>query len=132
VNVGRELDETTREGWLNWLAARSGEDRGVTGFDVVGWPAATWVLHSIYEDPTDPGVATHDDVRRAQLASGFESPLVVGSFNLDDVSTVIGSSLGMSERPEPHWTRLRWQDLAARLGVDFASQAYPPGLRSFP
>ncbi len=104
----------------------------MTGFDAVGWEAATWVLHSIYEDVAIDGGATHDDVRREAVARGSESPLIIGSVNLDEQSTVIGNSLGMSEPPIEKCVRLRWRDLAARLSITFDVNEVPPCFRWFP
>ena len=38
----------------------------------------------------------------------------------------------MSERRAGDWTRLRWHDLAAQLGIGFADNEVPPCFRWFP
>ena len=125
------MDEIVQNQWLGWLAEITDRD-GIAGFDAAGWPAATWVLHSIYEDRADTSEATHDDVRQARLAAGLDTPMMIGDVNLDEQTTVIGGSLGMSERPEGAWTRLRWHELAARLAIDFSDKEVPPCFRWFP
>lgn len=129
--AGRELDESEQRLWLDWLADRSDDD-GIAGFDASGWPASTWVLHSMTEDLASASEATWDDVRRERLAAGLEAPLIVGSINLEEQSTVIGGSLGMSEQSPGQRARLRWHDLAARLNVDFETNDRPPSFRWFP
>ncbi len=42
LEAWREIDETARQQWLDWLTESAGGD-GVPGFDASGWPAATWV-----------------------------------------------------------------------------------------
>jgi hypothetical protein len=128
---GCDVGEIAKREWLDWLAERT-EGDGIAGYDAVGWPAATWVLHAMYEDLGVTSEATHDEVRHARLAAGLERPLIVGSVNLDEESTVIGGSLGMSEPPGAGWARLRWHDLATRLAVDFVDKDVPPCSRWFP
>lgn len=86
----------------------------------------------IYEDQAVISEATHDDFRHARLAAGLDTPIMIGSVNLDSETTVIGGSLGMSEPPGGNWARLRWHELAARLAIDFAANHVPPCLRWFP
>jgi hypothetical protein len=131
VATERVMDESAQRHWLDWLAERTDGD-GIAGFDPTGWPAATWVLHSIYEHSGIPTEATYDDVRRARLAAGLDTPLIIGSVNLDEQTTVIGGSLGMSEAPEGDRTRLRWHELATRLGIDLDDNEVPPCFRWFP
>ena len=127
--MGEEIDNRT-EAWLTWLADRSAGD-GYTGYDAVGWEASTWVLHSIYEVPgSDPNI-THDDLHRQAVENGRTPPAVVGSINLDKVSTVVGNSLGMTV-VQPGWARLRWSALAERLSVDVGKSDRPPCHRWLP
>ncbi len=129
--VGRQLDEDEQRFWLDWLAERT-EDDGIAGFDASGWPASTWVLHAITEDLASASEATWDDIRRERLAAGLEAPLIVGSVNLDEQSTVVGGSLGMSERSPGQRVRLRWHELAARLNLDLEVSNRPPSSNWFP
>lgn len=132
VAVGRELAEPEKRLWLDWLAGRSHED-GIAGFDVAGWPAATWVLHAMYEDQSSSSDATWDDVRRERLAAGLDAPHTVGSFDLDEHTTVIGGSLGMSAAGAPGGrSRVRWREMAARLSIDLEANDRPPSFRWFP
>lgn len=129
--VGRTLEVAEQEQWLDWLGTRSSDD-GVTGFDAGGWPDAVWVLHSIYEDPRSTSDATWDDARHARLDAGLDSPLVIGSVSLDECSTVIGGSLGMSDPHGAGQSRVRWRELAERFSIDFDSFQFPPCFRWFP
>ena len=72
---------------LAWLQSADGEDQ-VAGYDLQQWPAATWVLHSMYENASLRGLGTHDEVRRRRLESGDVAPLIVGDVNLDESTTV--------------------------------------------
>jgi hypothetical protein len=126
------LDSGTVESTVAWLTSVS-DSEAYTGYDAVAWETATWVLHSMYEDPSAEYELTHDDLRRQRIAAGLESPLIVGGVNLDDTTTVIGNVLGMSERPQGvDVVRLRWSDLADRLGLDLDDNEVPPCFRWFP
>jgi hypothetical protein len=108
---------------LAWLEERGGY--GLTGYDAGGWDACTWVLHAMYENPSLPSEVTHDDLRRC----GLIPPLIIGDVNVDeaDGTTVTGTPLGYVVHPGVEWRRLRWSELAARLGVSFGTQQeWPP------
>jgi len=81
-----------------WLEARlPAGSNGFTGYDVPGWEARVWILHSMYENARLPADITHDDVHRAGLASGGIEPVIIGDFNLEEMgATVSGSALGRS------------------------------------
>lgn len=115
---------------LDWLRAQA-RQAGV-GFDPVGWGAHTWILHAMYERADLPGGLTHDDVRRIEVAAGADEPRIVGDVNLEDVGVVVGSPLGRSGHPGAGWARLRWDELAARLGVGIFDDWHLPCSRSFP
>jgi hypothetical protein len=123
-------DERQREA-VAWLSERSEHDYS-SGFDRAGWPETTWVLHSIYEDPSAGYEATHDDLRRQRVAAGLEEPIIVNGVNLDEKTTLVGNSLGISGPVGVECVRLRWRELAARLSIDFDDNEWPPGFRWFP
>jgi len=50
----------------------------MAGYDAAGWPASTWVLHAMYENPDLRGFGTHDDLQRRRLESGDAAPLTIG------------------------------------------------------
>ncbi|MGE7388990.1 hypothetical protein ACQKM2_26285 [Streptomyces sp. NPDC004126] len=91
------------EGSTAWLAELC-EDDGLTGFTPPGLPDAAWVFHSMYEHEQGP----------AEVPEGA------------------GDGLGRAEHPGPGWRRLRWAELARRLGDPVATPALPPCFRSFP
>ena len=101
-----------------WLGAD-----GATGFDPDGWEASIWMAHSIFELPGVDVSYTHDDAHKADIAAGVSEPLIVGSINLDDVSIVTGGGLGYAERPPQEWVRIRWSELAVRLGVSLRAKS---------
>ncbi len=113
-----------------WLGGKDA-DPG-TGFDPQGWEASIWIAHSMYElSGLDVGY-THDDKRRANVASGLAEPALIGDFNFDDVGTVTGSGLGFAERPMKDWVRVRWAEMAQRLGTSLDGQEFPPCFKWFP
>ena len=125
------LDEETKRELFAWLSERT-DPNLVTGFDAAGWPKTTWVLHSIYEDPSAGYEATHDDLRRQRVAAGLEDPTIINGVNVDDRATMVGNSLGMSGPVGVECVRVRWRELAERLSVDFNDKNVPPCLRWFP
>lgn len=125
------IDSERKASWRSWLVDLSSGDDGVTGFDSVGWEASTWVLHFMYAAPERDGGLTHDDVHRAALRRGLVAPLIVGTMNIDEVSTVVGNSLGMST-PSPGGLRLLWRALAERLSISLGASEFPPCFRWFP
>lgn len=129
--VSKAIDSEGKASWRSWLVELSSGDEGVTGFDAAGWEASTWVLNFMYEAPDRDGGLTHDDVHRDAVRRGIAAPLIVGSVNLDEVSTVVGNSLGMST-PDPGWFRLRWRALAERLSISLNENEFPPCFKWFP
>jgi hypothetical protein len=79
---------------------------GLTGYDVEGWDANVWILHAIFETDDLPDGLTHEDIRRIE---GTDAP----------------QASGRARWPELRWSRIQWQDLAARLNVDLFTSAYP-------
>jgi hypothetical protein len=126
------LDASNIADTVSWLRSVARGDT-IAGYDAAGWEATSWVLHAMYEDPIAESQATHDDLRKQRIAAGLETPAVVDSLNFDDVSTVVGNSIGMTrESPGVDVVRLRWRDLANRLGVDLDGNEFPPCYRWFP
>ena len=104
----------------------------VTGFDPEGWEASIWIAHAMYELPGMDVDYTHDDAHKARLATGIEEPTIIGSVNLDEVFTVTGGQLGLVGRPSEGWVRIRWSELAARMGTSMDDQEFPPCFKWFP
>jgi hypothetical protein len=86
----------------------------------------------MYEDTRSRSETTWGDVRRQRLAAGLDAPQVIGSLNLDECSTVIGGSLGMSDSHGGGRSRVRWRELATRLSIDLGTNEVPPCFRWFP
>ena len=128
--VERVADPTNA---LAWLRERSVDD-GLTGYDAGGWPASAWVLHAMYENESLPANVTHDDLRKR----GLIPPLIIGDVNLDEGTTVTGTPLGYVIRPGTQWRRLRWSEMASRLGAEVElDHEFPPSqswlpIASFP
>lgn len=57
---------------------------------------------------------------------------MVNGVNLDEVGVLVGSRLGRSENPGAGWNRVRWSDLAQRLGIGIFDDWHYPCVRSFP
>lgn len=115
----------------NWLAAEE-PGGGWTGYPVGNHPDAVWVLHAMFETDSMPTSLTHDDVRHILLDAGLEQPHVVGDLNLDEVSVTTGGGLGRSQHPGPGHRRLRWSELAARLGEPLVPVGLSPCFKCLP
>jgi hypothetical protein len=127
-NVWTPLDLDAETAWL-----REGSDEGYScGFDVSGWEATIWILHSMYESPALQSNLSHDDVHRSGVDAGLIEPSVIGDCNLNERTVLTGGGLGYSEHPGPGWSRLRWAELADRLDLAFDGQEYAPCFRWFP
>lgn len=97
---------------VDWLAAA--DPHGSLGYAPLGWPAETWVLHRMWEEPVlDPfGARTLEERWRA------EHPGETG------IGTLSYAFAPFTELPPPEWPRLRWADLAARLGEPLTGGSY--------
>ncbi|MCP3877319.1 MAG: hypothetical protein GY701_02830 [Sulfitobacter sp.] len=126
--VWQPLDFNEETAWLGGAASGG----AVTGFDQDGWEASVWIAHAMFELPGMDVDYTHDDAHRARLAAGVEQPHIIGEVNLDDVSTVTGGQLGLVGRPSTEWVRVRWAELAVRLGASLDDQEFPPCFEWFP
>jgi hypothetical protein len=116
---------------MRWLADRPPEE-ATTGYDPAGWPASTWVLHAMYENPDLVGFGTHDDLHRRRLESGDVGPVIIGDVDLDSVGTVTGTSLGFVVHPGRPWRRITWEQYLARFPDFTGNREYPPCHRWFP
>ncbi|MGD9695691.1 MAG: hypothetical protein AB7V42_08535 [Thermoleophilia bacterium] len=113
----KRLDDAS--GQLDWLPDPEGEGP-VTGYDAVGWPASTWILHAMYEAPGRVGLGTHDDVHRNAIAAGEIAPTIIEGVDLDGLGTLTGIPLGFVLRPDPPWVRVRWADYLRRFPYRFS------------
>jgi hypothetical protein len=117
---------------LSWLAHRP-DVEAVTGYDAEGWESSTWLLHAMFENPSLPTEVTHHELRQSHIAQGLIEPLIIGEVNLDEKSTVTGTTLGFVVHPGSPWQRLWWSDYVDRTGLALsAAQPVPPGHRWFP
>jgi hypothetical protein len=108
-----------------------------TGHEVEGWEASAWILHAMYENDELPAGLTHDDVDRIERAAteGAEElkekdPRRIDS--LADLGILVGSPGGATTSPGDGWERLRWTELAARLGLELFANQSLPGQDAFP
>src|SRR4051794_21396973 len=108
----QRLDDTSD--LLAWLDTRPRHE-AITGFNATGWPASTWILHAMYENPDLTGLGTYDDVHRRRLAAGDVAPLSIGGIDVDVATTVTGTPLGFVARPAAPWVRLAWTEYVHRF-----------------
>lgn len=117
---------------LSWLLALD-PGGAMTGFDASGWPASTWLLHAMYEDPAGPVDLTHDDALQAGVRAGTVPPEMIGGIDLNDVGVDTGVPLGYVARPAGHYRRLLWSERARRGDYPLAvNPTVPPCFRWFP
>lgn len=119
---------------LAWVreSATEATQSGVTGFEVDGWEARTWVLHAMYEYEGESPEISANEARQLGIESGDVEPLVINGVNLDEKAVVTGVQLGRTEPPGPEWKRLRWSDLASRVAAPLAESGVPPCFKWFP
>jgi hypothetical protein len=121
-----------------WLAELDPDS--VTGFDIErGKPGSLWILNAMYEQMESAGIETHDERHKRMLASGEVEPWRVGDWVETDAPgmRVPGGDLGWVEDPGPGWRRLRWHELAERIGdpvvpMDMKPEYRYPSLQVFP
>lgn len=116
---------------LAWLVSRS-DEVSFTGCDASGWEDSTWVLHAFYELPFNAALPTHDELRKARVASGEEEQLIIGGVNLDDLTTSTGGGLGYQRRPAAEWQRRTWSEMMACFPQDWPAGGPAPCFRWFP
>lgn len=125
----RRVEDPTEQ--VRWLVRSAGEEQ-VTGYDLDEWPASTWILHAMYENPALDGLGTHDEWHQRRLDAGDIAPLIIGDVNLDEGTTVTGTSLGFVVRPGQEWRRISWVEYIDRSGGEGGRCGYPPCHRWFP
>ncbi|HEU5128419.1 MAG TPA: hypothetical protein VFU12_10560 [Glycomyces sp.] len=119
-------------GALDWVRQVAGDGDEVIGFDL-GLPTeSVWILHAMYERVEGDLGLSHDEVHNIELAAGTRERAVVGGADLDDKAWVPGGSLGWTTDPGPGWRRLRWSELAARLGEPMLLPGCGPFYGCFP
>ncbi|MEY2242171.1 hypothetical protein AB8A21_04325 [Streptomyces sp. BF23-18] len=106
--------------WLRDLTA----DDGLTGFMPPALPDAAWVLHSMYEHELGPSGMSFGEYHRATLMG--EHDIIPG---LDPADVLDGFP---GELPGPRWRRLRWSELARRIGDPTVPEGRFPCHTSFP
>ncbi|WP_258018023.1 hypothetical protein [Streptomyces noursei] len=101
------------EAETRWLAELSGDD-GLLGFEPPALPDSAWILHAMYEDLRHP--ATPTAPANADTAAG-----TAGTGDGDDEDET-----DWAVPPRPHWQRLRWSELAERVGDPIVEEgSYP-------
>lgn len=115
---------------LEWLGPS--DEGALTGYDLDGWDATTWVLNAMYENASLVGLGSHDDIHRQRLNSGTIAPIIIGDVNLDEGTTVSGTDLGFVVRPGAPWLRVKWLDYLGRFPAFTPNRSVPPCFRWFP
>ncbi|MEU7148789.1 hypothetical protein AB0B15_12225 [Streptomyces sp. NPDC045456] len=75
---------------------------------------------------------SYHEYRQARLADGSIEPHVVAGVDLTAMGVATGGALGRAEAPGPGWQRLRWADLARRVGDPVAPEERLPSYHCFP
>ena len=118
------------EAEIDWLGGE-GAQGSACGFDPDGWESNVWILNSMYELPGLDVGYTHDDAFRAERSAGIAEPDPLDELGLSAEAVVMGGGLGYVEAPPGEWQRLRWVELANRLGTPLGHPAVPPCFRWF-
>jgi hypothetical protein len=117
----KKLDYKAEVAWLIERTPDAEHSQGTScGFDVEGWPSSVWILNAMYEN--DSFGRELADIRRKNETMGrgeTELALLENSISLDD-------SLDEIDEPTNGWVRIRWSELARRVGVDLRDQDFPP------
>ncbi|MFI6996704.1 hypothetical protein [Nocardia sp. NPDC050175] len=114
---------------VSWLGTPE-TDLGWCGYEIDSRPDAVWLLHAMYEHELGATELTYDEQLRQRLAAGLVQPTIIGGVDFDASTSVPGNDLGRSEHPGPGWRRLRWTELAARLGEAAVVEGQYPSFRS--
>lgn len=113
-----------------WLAEHDPDS--ITGFDIErGRPGSLWILNAMYEQEAPVGTETHDERHKRRLSSGEVEPWRVGDWVETDTPElkVPGGSLGWQGSPGTGWHRLRWSELAERVGDPVVPMHVPESMR---
>lgn len=114
----------------DWLHELCGDD--ITGFMPPAMPDAAWVLNAMDEHEQGPAAISHHEHHQAQLTEGSVEPHVVAGIDLHAIGVATGGDLGRAEHPGPGWQRLRWADLAHRIGDPVVPEGLLPSYHCFP
>jgi hypothetical protein len=117
-------------GEVAWLAERDPDS--ITGFDIErGKPGSLWILNAMYEQEAPTVGETHDERHKRMLASGEVEPWRVGDWVETDSPrlTATGGGLGWEGHPGAGWRRLRWRELAERVGDPVVPMHMKPAYR---
>lgn len=112
----------------------SGEEggNGVTGFMPPPLPDAAWLLNAMYGHEDGPSETSYDEYHRARVADGDLRPLIVAGMDPTRLGTATGGGPGRGEHPGAGWRRLRWAELARRVGDPPVPEGLLPSYRCFP
>ncbi|MFI6170437.1 hypothetical protein ACIBCN_26895 [Nocardia sp. NPDC051052] len=114
---------------VSWLGTPD-TDVGWCGYEIDARPDAAWLLHAMYEHESGATELTYDERWQRRLAAGLAQPTAINGVNLDAKASVPGNDLGRSEHPGPGWRRLRWTELAARVGEPVVEEGKYPSFSS--
>ncbi|WP_247746582.1 hypothetical protein [Streptomyces oryzae] len=115
---------------VDWLRELAGD--GTTGFLAPAMPDSVWVLNAMYEHEDRSAEVSYDECWRAAVADGVAEPEVVGGIDLSQMAVATGGGLGRAEHPGSGWRRLRWAELAGRVGDPVVPEGLLPSYRCFP
>jgi len=102
------------------------------GYEVGAWPASTWVLNAMYENPHLPD-RTHDENEKLAIAERRQEPTYINGVAIESETIATGGGLGYSRIPPQAWTRILWSDYSARIKRALAlGTTTPPCYRWFP
>jgi hypothetical protein len=113
------------ESLLSWLRERT-DEVNLTGLDVPGWPAETWILNAMYERPDLRADLTRDDVYRLRLTRRDHPEVAIDDRDVDDLFDLWQQDYDWRARPGPEWSRVRWTELASRLRLTLGHPEVPP------
>ena len=126
----RPLDYEIETAWLRDRTPASGPNSAgsTTGYEPDGYEHAIWILHAMYE-PIDPKPSTADVHDQNDLAATWRHV----QQRQEHLQGVDFSPLGVANPDPGHgWQRLRWRELAVRLGGILHRHDVPPCFRWFP
>jgi len=113
---------------LDWLTGMRGQM--YCGFDAVGWPSSTWVLHALYE-ATQP-VEFIPNTKMQEFFTGLHarSPELPWNLDIEAIGTYTPRPDGLEIDPGPPWRRVTWEEVLLR-GDTNKGRKYPPCFQWF-
>ncbi len=99
-----------------WITDPLREESLHTGLPAPWMPSCVRILHAAWESPGPSLGVSHHQVRAEALATGEIEPVHIGDVDME-VGILTGVS-GRMETPPQGWRRLRWSEIAARIGVE--------------